>query len=76
MKLHYHIKKIRKSLPSGGKDEGREWKEQEIQKMLRHANIEDTVMILISASSGMRLGGLALCWENFYPVYKYGNDFL
>ena len=69
-------KKIRKSLPSGGKDDGREWTEQEIQKMLRHANIEDTVMILISASSGMRHGGLALSWENFYPIYKYDDNFL
>ena len=44
---------------------------QEIQKMLQHANgAVDRIIILIASSSGIRVGGFELKWEDVVPIYK------
>ena len=53
----------------------REWKRDEIHTMLKYANgAMDRAIILIAASSGIRLGGLRLTWEDLTPIYKIGDE--
>lgn len=54
--------------------DGRGWTKDEIQKMLHFANgTMDRAIILIAASSGIRIGGFDLNWEDLYPIYKVDN---
>jgi len=53
----------------------REWKRNEIWTMLKHAGgAMDRAIILIAASSGIRLGGFRLTWEDITPIYKIGEE--
>ena len=51
--------------------ESREWRREEIQKMLRFAGgAMDRAMLLVIASSGIRAGGFGeLAWKDLLPVY-------
>lgn len=51
---------------------------QDIQKMLKFSKgIMDKAIILVSASSGIRRGGLVgLKWKDIRPVYQYQNKLL
>lgn len=51
--------------------ESRGYTKHEIQKMLTFANgAIDRAIILIAASSGIRVGGFNLKWQDVTPVYK------
>ena len=55
--------------------DSRGWSRKEIQKMLRFVNGPiDRAIILVAASSGMRVGGFDLDWKDLIPVYKVDND--
>lgn len=50
--------------------DGRGWTRDEIQRMLQFAaGAMDRAIVLISASSGIRIGGFDLNWEDVQPVY-------
>jgi hypothetical protein len=54
--------------------DGRGWTRNEIQKMINFANgAMERAIILIAASSGIRIGGFNLKWEDVYPIYKIDN---
>ena len=47
---------------------------KEIQKMLQHTNgAIDRAIVLIASSSGIRVGGFELKWDDVTPVYKIEN---
>ena len=49
----------------------REWKKDEIRTMLEYANgVLVRSIILMLASSGMRIGGMNLCWGDITPIYE------
>ena len=48
----------------------RGWTREEIWVMLAHADVQKRAMILMLASSGMRVGGLRLKWGDVYPIYR------
>lgn len=51
--------------------EGSGWTKQEIQKMLNFAKGSiDRAIVLIAASSGIRVGGFELKWQDVHPVYR------
>jgi hypothetical protein len=55
--------------------DSRGWARDEIQKMLKHANGSiDRAIILVSASSGIRIGGFDLNWEDLIPVYQIDGE--
>lgn len=54
----------------GNNTDGRGWTRDEIQKMLKFANDPmDRTLVLIAASSGIRVGGFNLDWEDVKPIY-------
>ena len=68
-------KRIYSTFPeSNGGSTGRGYTREEIQKMLNFTNgaIEKSI-ILMAASSGIRLGGFNLTWNDVKPVYKIDN---
>lgn len=69
-------KKIYSTFPAlENLSDGRGWTRQEIQDMLSFARgAIDRAIILVAASSGMRVGGFRLCWEDVVPIYKVGED--
>jgi len=70
-------KRIRAAMPkSDEKDDTREYTNEEIQKMLLHCKIEDRVLVLLAASSGIRAGAFNLKWKHFVPIYEYENRYL
>jgi len=70
-------KRIRAAMPkSDEKDDTREYTNEEIQKMLLHCKIEDRVLVLLAASSGIRAGAFNLKWKHFVPIYEYENNYL
>jgi hypothetical protein len=65
-------KRVYSTFPeSNGTNTGRGYTREEIQKMLNFTNgaIEKSI-ILLASSSGIRLGGFNLTWNDIKPVYK------
>jgi hypothetical protein len=64
-------KRIYATFPEiGNNSDGRGWARDEIQEMLKFAGgTLDRVLVLIAASSGIRVGGFDLNWEDIQPVY-------
>ncbi|RNJ78271.1 MAG: site-specific integrase [Nitrosopumilus sp. H8] len=55
----------------------RGWTRQEIQRMLRFSRPMDRAMILVSASSGIRIGGFTgLEWQDLVPIYRTADGAL
>lgn len=55
----------------------RGWRREEIQKMLRHAcGIKHRALILVIASSGVRVGGLDLNWGDLVPIVRDGDSMI
>lgn len=53
--------------------ETRGWSRDEIRRILRHARgAIDRAIILVMASSGVRIGGMELKWKHIIPLY--GDD--
>lgn len=53
----------------------RGWTKQEIQKMLQFTYLPSTsAMVLVLASSGIRLGGLDLNWHDIRPVFDIDGN--
>lgn len=69
-------KKIYSTFPEiDNMSDGRGWTRQEIQAMLNFAKgAIDRAIILVTASSGMRIGGFNLRWNDLVPVYKVGEE--
>ena len=54
--------------------ETRGWTRDEIRRMLRHARgAVDRAIILVLASSGVRIGGMELKWGHIVPIYNEGG---
>lgn len=59
---------------SDNKPDSRGWAREEIATMLKHTgNSMDRALILVLASSGVRVGGLDLKWEDVRPIYRAGD---
>lgn len=51
--------------------DSRGWDRDEIQKMLKYANGSiDRAIVLVSSSSGIRVGGFDLSWQDLIPIYQ------
>ena len=67
-------KRIRSTFPEAETYDTRGWTRGEIRKILRHARgAIDRAIILIMASSGVRIGGMELKWEHIVPIYDEGG---
>ena len=65
-----HWKRIRSTFPEIETYDTRDWTRDEIRKMLRHARgAIDRAIMLIMASSGVRIGGMELNWKDVVPIY-------
>ena len=54
--------------------DSRGWTREEIALMLKHAHGPlDRALVLVLASSGVRVGGLDLIWEDLTPVYRMAD---
>lgn len=71
-------KRIYATFPEkSNRSETRGYTRQEIQKMLNFVNGPiDKAIMLISASSGIRIGGFNLKWEDVIPVYRVDDKLL
>ena len=68
-------KYIRATFPEMTMYDTRGWTRGEIRKMLRHARgAVDRAIILVMASSGVRIGGMELEWGHIIPFYDDGKD--
>lgn len=55
--------------------DSRGWTRDEIQKMLNYAKGSiDRAIVLVGASSGIRIGGYDLSWQDVIPIYKIGEN--
>lgn len=55
--------------------DGRGWTRQEIQQMLKFVNgAMERALVLVVASSAMRIGGMDFTWKDITPIYKIGNE--
>ena len=51
------------------------WTRDDIRKMLRHARgAIDRAIILVMASSGVRIGGMVLKWMDIVPIYHEDGE--
>ena len=78
-----HWRRIRDTFPEMETYDTRGWTRDEIRKMLRHARgAVDRAIILVMASSGVRIGGMKLRWGHIIPIYdedgklREGRDIL
>ena len=68
-------KRVRSTLPEVETYETRGWTRDEIRRMLRHARgTMDRAIMLVMASSGVRIGGMELKWGHIVPFYGDGGD--
>ena len=55
--------------------DSRGYDKEEIQKMLKYSNGSiDRAIVLVSASSGIRIGGFDLSWQDLIPIYQVGEN--
>ena len=67
--------RIRATFPELEGHDTRNWTRDEIRKMLRHSHgAKDRAIILVMASSGVRIGGMELKWRDIVPVYDEGGS--
>ena len=67
--------RIRDTFPEMETYETRGWRRDEIRRILRHARgAIDRAIILVMASSGVRIGGMELKWGHIIPFYDDGTD--
>ena len=67
-------RRIRDTFPEVETYDTRGWTRDEIRKMLRHARgAVDRAIILVMASSGVRIGGMELKWGHIVPIYDEGG---
>ncbi len=52
------------------RDKSKGYSRQDIQKILRHCDPIESVMVYLAASSGIRAGAFNLRWEHILPIYK------
>lgn len=69
-------KRLRRKLPSQTTSKALAYTRKQIQKMLKYADIEESVIILLAASSGIRAGAFELQWKHIIPVYLYEEKYL
>ena len=66
--------RIRNTFPEMVIYDTRDWTRDDIRKMLRHARgAVDRAIILVMASSGVRIGGMELKWGHIVPIYDEGG---
>lgn len=66
---------IRSTFPEMEMYETRGWTRDEIRKIFRHARgAIDRAIMLVMASSGVRIGGMELKWGHIIPFYDDGKD--
>ena len=66
--------RIRSTFPEIKMYDTRGWTHGEIRKILRHARgAIDRAIILVMASSGVRIGGMELKWGHIIPIYDEGG---
>ena len=66
--------RIRASFPEMTMYETGDWTRDDIRRMLRHARgAVDRAIILVMASSGVRIGGMELKWGHIVPIYDEGG---
>ena len=67
--------RIRDTFPEMETYETHGWRRDEIRRILRHARgAIDRAIILVMASSGVRIGGMELKWGHIIPFYDDGTD--
>ena len=67
--------RIRATFPEMVTYETDDWTRDDIRRMLRHARgAVDRAIILVMASSGVRIGGMKLKWGHIVPIYDEGGD--
>jgi len=70
-------KRIKSTFPELEKsDSNGEYTHSDIQRMLKHCRVDDAVIILMSASSGIRAGAFDFRWKHVIPIYKYEDKIL
>ena len=70
-----HWQRVRATFPEMETYETRGWTRDEIRKILRHARgAIDRAIMLVLASSGVRIGGMELKWGHIIPFYDDGGD--
>ena len=66
--------RIRATFPEIKTYDTRGWTKDEVHKILRHARgAIDRAIILVMASSGVRIGGMELKWGHIIPIYDEGG---
>lgn len=69
-------KRIYSIYPENHSDEDtRGYTRDEIKKMLKIANAQDSASILIASSSGIRLGAFDFRWKHVKPVYEIDGQY-
>ena len=69
--------RIKSTYPENeGKDDTTEYTHKQIQKILDHSRINDKILILLYASSGIRAGAFDFRWKHIVPVYQHENKYL
>lgn len=70
--------RIRNTFPqeNESKEDTFEYTHDNIQDMLEHCKIEDKVLVLLYASSGIRAGASEFKWKHIMPVYRYEGKYL
>jgi len=70
-------KRIKSTFPELEKsDSNGEYNHADIQRMLEHCRVDDMVIILICASSGIRAGAFDFRWKHVRPIYKHEDKIL
>ena len=69
-------KRVYSIYPENHSDEDtRGYTREEIKKMLKIANAQDSASILIASSSGIRLGAFDFRWKHVKPVYEINGEY-
>jgi len=70
-------KKIKSTFPELEKsDANGEYIHKDIRQMLTHCKVNDKVIILLYASSGIRAGAFDFTWKDVKPIYKHNDQYL
>ena len=69
-------KRVYSIYPENHSDEDtRGYTRDEIKKMIKIANAQDSASILIASSSGIRLGAFDFRWKHVKPVYEINGEY-
>ncbi|MGD8431554.1 MAG: integrase [Nitrosopumilaceae archaeon] len=65
-------KRIKSTFPEEeSSTETTEYSLKEIKRMLNHARVQDKVIVLLAASSGIRAGAFDFKWKHVRPIFEY-----